>query len=121
MWFFKFLTDNILWTAPIIALLLSLLIKVTSKPDRIEFKAVDYLDFGFDLSFTTMFILLADGEHYSIVYITWFAILVLISLFVRKRGWNNDDKKKLVGVIIPDVFGALSLVFAILFTNGGKA
>lgn len=120
MWFFNLLTDNILWTAPIIAILLSILIKWTSKPDRIDLNALEYLDFGFDLSFTTMFILLANGEQNSMIYITWFALLVLISQFVRKRGWNEEGKKRPFAVIVPDAFGAISLVTAIFFTNGGK-
>ena len=88
-----FIHSNIIWIVPIISIILTVVIKISAKPDFLTLDYIDYLDFGFDLSIT--------------------------SIIVNRVGWNRETKQlKLIGVLFPDIIGIILLIVATLYMGG---
>lgn len=116
-----FIQNNIIWLVPIASILLTVIIKISAKPDFVTLGFVDYLDFGFDLSITSMVVLLTGIKDDAGIWILFlsFLLVVVTSTIVNRVGWKKDTKEqKLAGVLFPDVIGIILLVVATLYMGG---
>lgn len=117
----EFLQNNLIWLNPVISIILSVVIKQTSKPEFLTLGFVDYLDFGFELSIASLLLILTGAKNESVGWLVLLGIILILiaSIIVSRIGWNKDTAKlKIVGVIIPDIVGILLLVFASLYVGG---
>lgn len=116
-----FIQNNIIWLVPIASILLTVIIKISAKPDFVTLGFVDYLDFGFDLSITSMVVLLTGIKDDAGIWILFlsFLLVVVTSTIVNRVGWKKDTKEQnLAGVLFPDVIGIILLVVATLYMGG---
>ena len=117
---FSNLSTHIVWSAPIISIVLSFIIKLLCNQEKLSLLlVVDSLDFGVELSVTSMLILVANGVQNPLIYITWLACLMVGAIIIRSLGWKSDNQKKFIAVLIPDLFGILSLLFSVILLKGG--
>lgn len=117
----EFLQNNALWLTPIISIILTIIIKISAKPEFLTLGFIDYLDFGFDLSISSIIVLLSGIKDNVGIWLLLFSfILIMItSILVNRLGWNKETKQqKLIGVLIPDFVGIVSLVIASLYMGG---
>jgi len=117
----EFLQNNLIWLNPVISIILSVVIKQTSKPEFLTLGFVDYLDFGFELSIASLLLILTGAKNESVGWLVLLGIILILiaSIIVSRIGWNKDTAKlKIIGVIIPDIVGILLLVFASLYVGG---
>lgn len=117
----EFIQNNTLWITPIVSIILTIIIKISAKPEFLTLNFIDYLDFGFDLSISSIIVLLAGAKDDTGMWLLLFAfILILItSILVNRLGWDKStNKQKLIGVIIPDIVGIFLLVIASLYVGG---
>lgn len=116
-----FLQNNIIWLVPIISIVLTVVIKISAKPEFMTLGYIDYLDFGFDLSITSMVVLLTGIKDEVGVWLLLlsFLLVMITSIIVNRVGWNKETKQqKLIGVLFPDFIGILLLVVATLYMGG---
>ncbi len=116
-----FIQNNIVWLVPIISIILTIVVKISAKPEFLTLGYIDYLDFGFDLSITSMIILLTGIKDDAGLWllIVSFLLVMITSILVNRLGWNKDTKQqKLLGVIIPDVIGIILLFISTLYMGG---
>lgn len=111
---------------PVVSIVLTVIIKISSKPSFCTLGFVDYLDFGFDLSISSIIVLLTGIhtiENSNILGI-WlillsFMLIMIISIIVNRLGWNKDTGQiKLIGVLIPDIIGIILLLVSTLYVGG---
>lgn len=117
----EFIQNNTLWLSPIVSIILTIVIKISAKPEFLTLGFIDYLDFGFDLAISSIIVLLAGTKDNTGIWLLIFAfILIMItSILVNRLGWNKNTKQpKFIGVIIPDVIGIFLLVIASLYVGG---
>lgn len=116
-----FIQNNITWLIPVITILLTIMIKISAKPDKSGLKKEDWIDFGFDMTITSMAIIMANAKDEIGMYL-FVAELMLVmgaTILVRKIGWdNNNNCPNWLGIIVPDIIGILSLVLSTLFVRG---
>lgn len=55
-----FLEQNQIWLVPIITILLTVIIKMSARNQSVDFRGIDFLDFGFDLSISAIVVLLTN-------------------------------------------------------------
>ena len=116
-----FIQNNIIWLVPIISIILTIVIKISAKPEFLTLGYIDYLDFGFDLSITSMIVLLTGiKDDVGIWLLLLFFLLVMItSIIVNRIGWNKETKQpKMISVLFPDAIGILLLVASSLYMGG---
>lgn len=116
-----FLQNNIIWLVPIISIVLTVVIKISAKPEFMTLGYIDYLDFGFDLSITSMVVLLTGIKDEVGIWLLLlsFLLVMITSIIVNRVGWNKETKQqKLIGVLFPDFIGILLLVVATLYMGG---
>lgn len=119
-----FIQNNIIWIIPVFSILLTVVVKIAAKPEFMTLNYIDYLDFGFDLSITSMVILLtaneSDENHVGLwLLVLSFLLVMITSIIVNRLGWNKETKQqKFLGVFIPDIVGILLLVVATLYVGG---
>lgn len=116
-----FIQNNIIWLVPIASILLTIVIKISAKPESVTLGVTDYLDFGFDLSITSMVVLLTGIKDDAGIWLLFlsFLLVVITSIIVNRIGWKKDTKEQnLVGVLFPDVVGIILLVVATLYMGG---
>lgn len=104
-----------------VSIILTIVIKISAKPEFLTLGFIDYLDFGFDLSISAIIVLIAGAKDYTGIWLLLFAfILILItSILVNRLGWDKNTKQqKIIGVIIPDIVGIFLLVIASLYVGG---
>lgn len=117
----EFIQNNILWITPVISIILTIIIKISAKPEFMTLGFIDYLDFGFDLSISSVIALLTGIKDDTGVWLLLFSfILIMItSILVNRLGWQKDPKRlKLVGAILPDIVGVFLLVIVSLYMGG---
>jgi len=118
-----FIQNNIVWLVPVASILLTVVIKISAKPEFMTLGFTDYLDFGFDLSITSMIVLLTGikGENDAGIWLMFlsFLLIVITSIIVNRVGWEKDTKEqKLIGVLLPDIIGIILLIVATLYMGG---
>lgn len=116
-----FIQNNAIWIAPVISIILTIAIKISAKPEFVTLGYIDYLDFGFDISITSMIMLLTrmnDGMGLWLLLL-FFLLVMITSILVSRLGWNKETKQqKFFGVVIPDIVGTLLLVLSTLYIGG---
>ena len=113
-----FIQNNIVWLVPIVSIILTIVVKISAKPEFLTLGFIDYLDFGFDLSITSMVMLLTGIKDDAGLWLLLISILLVMitSIIVNRLGWNKETKQqKFLGVFIPDVVGILLLVISTLY------
>ena len=116
-----FIHNNLIWLVPIISIVLTVVIKISAKPEFMTLGYIDYLDFGFDLSITSMVVLLTGIKDEVGIWLLLlsFLLIMVTSIIVNRAGWNKETKQqKLVCVLFPDFIGVLLLVVATLYMGG---
>lgn len=117
-----FIQNNTTWLVPIVSIVLTLLIKISSKPEFISLNYKDFVDFGFDLSITSMILLLTSIR--SDITGIWllllsFVLIMIVSVLVNRIGWDKEkDEPRLMGIIVPDILGIFLLIMATLYSGG---
>ena len=117
-----FIQNNIVWLVPIVSILLTVVVKISAKPESVTLSYIDYWDFGFDLSITSMVMILTGIENDTAglwLLLISFLLVMITSIIVNRLGWDKGiSHQKLIGVIIPDVVGLLLLIGATLYIGG---
>lgn len=117
-----FLEQNQIWLVPIITILLTVIIKMSARNQSVDFRGIDFLDFGFDLSISAIVVLLTNVRDSNLTawfMLLFFVVIMIITIIVNRIGWNTREKRiNLVGAIIPDIIGIFLLVVAILYVGG---
>lgn len=116
-----FIQDNILWLVPTTSIILTIVIKISAKPDFVTLGFVDYLDFGFDLSIISMIMLLTGKTDNTGIWllVVSFLLVIITSVLVNRLGWNKETKQqKIIGVLIPDIIGTGLLIMSTLYVGG---
>ena len=92
-----------------------------AKPEFLTLGFIDYLDFGFDLSITSMIMLLTGIKDDAGIWLLLisFLLVMITSILVNRLGWNRETKQqKFLGVILPDIVGIVLLVISTLYMGG---
>lgn len=117
-----FIQNNTTWLVPIVSIALTLLIKISSKPEFISLNYKDFTDFGFDLSITSMILLLTNIKNDVTgiwLLLLSFVLIMIASVFVNRIGWNKESEEpRLIGIVIPDILGISLLIMATLYSGG---
>ena len=123
-----FIRSNSIWIAAVTAIVLTMLIKISSKPDYISLNKRDFFDFGFDLSISSIILVLTNignkTVQTSILSGIWilmisFVLIMAVSVLVNRKGWIKDKQEpNLLGVILPDILGIGLLIVATLYVGG---
>lgn len=117
-----FLEQNQIWLVPIITILLTVIIKMSARNQSVDFRGIDFLDFGFDLSISAIVVLLTNVRDSNLTawfMLLLFVVIMIITIIVNRIGWNTREKRiNLAGAIIPDIIGIFLLVVAILYVGG---
>ena len=116
-----FIQNNMVWIVPIISIILTIVIKISAKPEFVTLGYIDYLDFGFDLSITSMIMLLTGITDVTGLWLLLisFLLVMITSILVNRLGWYKETKQpKFLGVLIPDIIGTLLLIMSILYIGG---
>ena len=117
-----FLEQNQIWLVPIITILLKVIIKMSPRNQSVDFRGIDFLDFGFDLSISAIVVLLTNVRDSNLTawfMLLFFVVIMIITIIVNRIGWNTREKRiNLAGAIIPDIIGIFLLVVAILYVGG---
>ena len=117
-----FLEQNQIWLVPIITILLTVIIKMSARNQSVDFRGIDFLYFGFDLSISAIVVLLTNVRDSNLTawfMLLFFVVIMIITIIVNRIGWNTREKRiNLAGAIIPDIIGIFLLVVAILYVGG---
>ena len=117
-----FLEQNQIWLVPIITILLTVIIKMSARNQSVDFRGIDFLNFGFDLSISAIVVLLTNVRDSNLTawfMLLFFVVIMIITIIVNRIGWNTREKRiNLAGAIIPDIIGIFLLVVAILYVGG---
>ena len=117
-----FLEQNQIWLVPIITILLTVIIKMSARNQSVDFRGIDFLDFGFDLSISAIVVLLTNVRDSNLTawfMLLFFVVIMIITIIVNIIVWNTREKRiNLAGAIIPDIIGIFLLVVAILYVGG---
>ena len=102
-----FLEQNQIWLVPIITILLTVIIKMSARNQSVDFRGIDFLDFGFDLSISAIVVLLTNVRDSNLTawfMLLFFVVIMIITIIVNRIGWNTREKRiNLAGAIIPDL------------------
>ena len=116
-----FIQNNSVWLVPCVSIILTILIKIASKPESLSLKMVDIFDFGFDLSISAMIVILTGVTNTLGVWLlfAFFVLVIIASILVSRLGWNKETQMlNWLGVLIPDGVGIFILVIATLYIGG---
>ena len=116
-----FIQNNSVWLVPIVSIILTMVVKISAKPEFLTLGFIDYLDFGFDLSITSMIMLLTGNKDDAGIWLLLisFLLVMITSILVNRLGWNKATKQqKIMGVLIPDLIGITLLVISTLYMGG---
>ena len=117
----EFIQNNMIWLTPIISIILTVVIKISSKPAFLTLDHIDYLDFGFDLCISSIICLVTGIKDDTGIWILLiaFVLIFVTSTIVNRIGWNKTTKqRKLAGVLIPDFVGIFMLIVVSLYIGG---
>ena len=108
-----------------------MLLRMNSRKDSYALVKREDFAFGFDLSVASLLLIAVKSAGYVTrgangdkvdsriqeapwILLCFFVVLLVIGMLVRKRGWNESQEPTiLVGILLPDIFGLASLVFAL--------
>lgn len=132
--YFKF------FVIPLVTTLLAVFVKIVSRNDK--FSAVKKEDFaiGLEIAITAILLLISDTLKYAtklqstpsneqilandkLISVPWILLVFIIGLWgistlIRKMGWKTeDDMHWWWGIIFPNIFGLLSLIFVVSWIN----
>lgn len=118
----QFLQQNGIWVVPIVTIILTIVIKISAKNESVNLSLADWFDFGFDLSISSMVVLLSNA-HTSIValwlMLLFFLLIMITTIIVNRVGWNKQEKKlNFAGIFLPDAMGIILLVVSTLYVGG---
>lgn len=95
---------------------------MSARNQSVDFRGIDFLDFGFDLSISAIVVLLTNVRDSNLTawfMLLFFVVIMIITIIVNRIGWNTREKRiNLAGAIIPDIIGIFLLVVAILYVGG---
>lgn len=123
-----FIKGNLIWIVPLLSIILTIIIRILSKPSDYKLTYVDFLDFGFDLAISAIIVLLTElhdikDEDMLVLWllVAFFIVIMIVSIIVNRAGWNSStDRPNLLGVLLPDFIGIGMLLTAFLYIGGGK-
>ena len=119
---------------PLITVALSIFVKYVSRNDRHSGFRKEDLAVGLDMSVTALLIFITGSAQIAsslptenppsdvveqLASVPWVLMGFLIGMWgistiVRKLGWEDDDKLKILwGIVVPGLFGLLTLLFAV--------
>jgi len=119
---------------PLVTVALSIFVKYVSRNDRHSGFRKEDLAVGLDMSVTALLIFITGSAHIAntlpatdppevivqqLASVPWVLMGFLIGMWgistlVRKLGWEDDDKLKVLwGIVVPGLFGLLTLLFAV--------
>ena len=115
-----FIQANLTWLIPLVTIILTVLIKISAKSDKSRLSKEDWSDFGFDMTITSMIMVLSNTKDIVgiVLFVVILAIVIAVTNIVRRVGVGNDNKPNWIGIIVPDLVGVASLVIATLFIGG---
>ena len=117
----SFIQNNSIWLVPIVSIVLTVIIKVSSKDIYMQVKVADVFDFGFDLSTSSIIVLLVGVKESTGAWLLFgfFLITMVVTTIVNRSGWNTKIQcKNLLGIILPDIMGITFLILTILYIGG---
>lgn len=120
---------------PLVTTFLVIFVKSASRSDKQSFLEKEDFSFGLEMGITALLLLLVNSVNIaqqvvldnsltviatekllSLSWVTLFLIFGLwgMSTIVRKLGWENDKELKIFwGIVLPDVFGLLILIYVV--------
>ena len=122
----------------LITTVFSVFVKSVSRNDSHRSLKNEDFAIGLELSVTALILFIADSvaytqkilltestlsAEYKIIVIPWIIFLFIfgiwiISTLIRKKGWESENKLKIIpGIIIPNLFGFLALIFVVYWIN----
>ena len=130
-----------LFVIPLLTTILTIFVKIVSRNDRYFTIVKEDFSIGLELAVTSILLLVTDtlkyiytftdvmnknavGSNYKLLVVPWILLMLFIgawgmSTLVRKFGWNSATEMTWGwGIIIPNLFGLLSLIFAVSWING---
>ena len=116
-----FIQTHITWLVPIASILFTVLIKMSAKPDFVTLGITDYFDFGFDLSISSMVVLLTGIKSDAGIWLLFLSFLLIVgtSIIVNRIGWNKRTQEpNWLGVLLPDFIGIILLVGITQYLGG---
>ncbi|MEC8328695.1 MAG: hypothetical protein VX100_21795 [Pseudomonadota bacterium] len=132
----SFLKDQMFlqFGVPLLTVALTIFVKYVSRNDRHSGFRKEDLAVGLDMSVTALLIFITGSAHIAssmpssnppqdlvdqIASVPWILMGFVIGMWgistlVRKLGWEDDDKLKIFwGIVVPGLFGLLTLLFAV--------
>ena len=116
-----FIQNNLWWITPIVCIVLSILIKISAKPSQMSLGFMDFIDFGFELSISSVVALLVEIKSNMGAWLLFFSffLIILTSVIVSRVGWDKDTKKPHIGgVLLSDAVGIFLLIIIGLYIRG---
>ncbi len=119
---------------PVISVITVSFFKYGTRKDEDEFDIRDYADFYFDLSMTALTLLMTNLPvkfyevfnsqnvdelkrlaPYPLYLFVFFICMYVISVVVRKHGWDENNKlRPIIGILIPDIISLVLLFWAMV-------
>ncbi len=123
---------------PVISVITVSFFKYGTRKDEDEFDIRDYADFYFDLSMTALTLLMTNLPvkfyevfnsqnvdelkrlaPYPLYLFVFFICMYVISVVVRKHGWDENNKlRPIIGILIPDIISLVLLFWAMVLVGG---
>ncbi len=120
---------------PLVTTFLVIFVKSASRNDKQAFLEREDFAFGLEMGVTALLLLLANSVNIAqkvvsddsikimaterLLSMAWVAPVLIFGLWgmstiIRKLGWENEKElKKFWGVILPDIFGLLILIYVV--------
>ncbi len=120
---------------PLVTTFLVIFVKSASRNDKQAFLEKEDFAFGLEMGVTALLLLLANSVNIAQKVVTddsikiiatekllsmaWVAPILIFGLWgmstiVRKLGWENEKELKIFfGIILPDIFGLLILIYVV--------
>ena len=118
----QFIQQNEIWVIPITTIVLTIVIKISAKNESVNLGMADWFDFGFDLSISSMVLLLTNVDISNTalwMLLLFFLLIMITTIIVNRVGWNKREKKlNLAGIVLPDIMGIILLVVSTLYVGG---
>jgi len=123
---------------PLLTVALSIFVKYVSRNDRHTGFRKEDLAVGLDMAVTALLIFITGSAQITnalptdnppkeivdqLASVPWVLMGFLVGMWgvstlVRKLGWEDDDKLKIFwGIVVPGLFGLLTLLFAVNWIN----
>lgn len=118
----QFIQQNVIWIAPTLSVVLTIIIKIVAKHSEISLSLVDFLDFGFALAVTSIIMILTNFSNDTGPWLIaiFFILVFSIAIIVNRLCWDKENKRvRIIGVIIPDIMGIAMLVISVMYIEGG--